>query len=160
MHEGVNLATFFVGQMVIAFGHMSSVRCGVPREDSLHLAGQGPACTTWKSVAAEKDGLKGARYVRIAAGDLRPCPRPFPQPLCSAMSSMHRYCTSELKRRVNAKRDDQRRTLFFAFNYSNDGNDGSIRVKGVNSDGTKLDARDACTPVGGDTERRSAAPRR
>jgi len=61
---------------------------------------------------------------------------------------------------VNAKRDDQRRTLFFAFNYSNDGNDGSIRVKGVNSDGTKLDARDACTPVGGDTEGRSAAPRR
>ena len=99
LHEGVNLATFFVGQMVIAFGHMSSVRCGVPREDSLHLAGRGPACTTWKSVAAEKDGLKGARYVRIAAGDSAPLPRPFPQPLCSAMSSMHRCCTSELKRR-------------------------------------------------------------
>jgi len=38
LHEGVNLATFFVGQTVIAFGHMSSVRCGVPREDSPHLA--------------------------------------------------------------------------------------------------------------------------
>src|ERR1019366_3148436 len=57
------------------------------------------ACTTWKSVAGEQDGLKGARYARIAAGDLRPCPRPFYQPLCSAMSSMHRCCTSELKRR-------------------------------------------------------------
>jgi hypothetical protein len=86
--------------MVIAFRHMSSVRCGVPREDSLHLAVRDPACTTWKSVAGEKDGLKGARYARIAAGDLRPCPRPFPQPLCSAMSSMHRCCTSELKRRM------------------------------------------------------------
>src|SRR5450756_2768984 len=85
--------------MVIAFGHMSSARCGVPREDSLHLAVRDPACTTWKSVAGEKDGLKGARYARIAAGDLRPCPRPFPQPLCSAMSSMHRCCTSKLKRR-------------------------------------------------------------
>jgi len=38
LHEGVTLATFFVGQTVIAFGHMSSVRCGVPREDSPHLA--------------------------------------------------------------------------------------------------------------------------
>src|SRR5208337_2713860 len=99
LHEGVNLTTFFVGQMVIAFGHMSSVRCGVPREGSLHLAVRDPACTTWKSVAGEKDGLKGARYSRIAAGDLRPCPRPFPLPLCSTMSSMHRCCTSELNRR-------------------------------------------------------------
>src|ERR1019366_7786387 len=46
-----------------------------------------------------KDCIKGARYARIAAGDLRPCPRPFPQPLCSAMLSMHRCCTSELNRR-------------------------------------------------------------
>src|SRR5208337_2442383 len=73
---------FFVGQMVIAVGHMSSVRCGVPREDSLHLAVRDPACTTWKSVAGEKDGLKGARYARIAAGDLRPLPPPFsPAPM-------------------------------------------------------------------------------
>ena len=48
---------------------------------------------------------------------------------------------------VNAKRDDQRHTLYFAFNYSNDGNDGSIRVKGVNSDGTHTDVQDTCTPV-------------
>ena len=48
---------------------------------------------------------------------------------------------------VNAKRDDQKRTLFFAFNYSNDGNDGGVRVKGANSDGTNTDARDPCTPV-------------
>src|ERR1019366_780714 len=68
VHEGVTLATFFVGQMVIAFGHMSSVRCGVPREDSLHLAVRDPACTTWKSVAGEKDGLKGARYGRVGVG--------------------------------------------------------------------------------------------
>ena len=34
---------------------------------------------------------------------------------------------------VNAKRKDQNRTLFFAFNYSHDGGDGGIRVKGVNS---------------------------
>jgi hypothetical protein len=39
------------------------------------------------------------RRINAQAGDLRPCPRPFPQPLCSAMSSMHRCCTSELKRR-------------------------------------------------------------
>src|SRR5665811_647498 len=82
LQEGANLATFFIGQMVIAFGHMSSVRCGVPHEDSLHLAARDPVCTTWKSVAEEKDGPKGARYARIAAGDLRPCPRPFcPAPM-------------------------------------------------------------------------------
>src|SRR5271156_6549914 len=46
-----------------------------------------------------KEGRKGARYARIAAGDLRRCPPPFSQPLCSAMSSMHRCCSSELKRR-------------------------------------------------------------
>lgn len=48
---------------------------------------------------------------------------------------------------VNARRDDQNRTLFFAFNYSNDGSDGSIRVKGFNSDGTYSDAHDICTPI-------------
>src|SRR3984893_7491364 len=48
---------------------------------------------------------------------------------------------------VNAKRNDQSRTLFFAFNYSNDGNDGSIHVKGVNSHGINMDAKDTCTPV-------------
>ena len=48
---------------------------------------------------------------------------------------------------VNAKRNDQNRTLFFAFNYSHDGGDGGIRVKGVNSDGIYTDAHDACTPV-------------
>ena len=48
---------------------------------------------------------------------------------------------------VNAKRNDQNRTLFFPFNYSNDGGDGGIRVKGVNSDGIYTDAHDACTPV-------------
>jgi hypothetical protein len=57
---------------------------------------------------------------------------------------------------VNAKRDDQPRTLFFAFNYSNDGNDGGIRVKGINPDGTKMDMRDSCTPVS-DTDGRSVA---
>ena len=37
----------------------------------------------------------------------RPCPRPFPQPLCSAMSSMHRCCTSELNwRPINTSLDD------------------------------------------------------
>src|SRR5271156_1275782 len=50
-----------------------------------------------------KGGPKGARYARIAAGDLRRCPPPFSQPLCSAMSSMHRCCSSELKRRTNFK---------------------------------------------------------
>ena len=49
---------------------------------------------------SDMSDTQGARYARIAAGDLRPCPRPFPQPLCSAMSSMHRCCTSELKRRI------------------------------------------------------------
>ncbi|HEY8007133.1 MAG TPA: hypothetical protein VIE66_10145 [Methylocella sp.] len=57
---------------------------------------------------------------------------------------------------VNAKRDDQPRTLFFAFNYSNNGNDGGIRVKGINPDGTKMDMRDSCTPVS-DTDGRSVA---
>lgn len=43
---------------------------------------------------------------------------------------------------VNAQRPDQRRTLFFAFNYSNNGNDGSIRVKDLN-----YDQSDTCTPI-------------
>src|SRR5271170_6632986 len=37
LRERINLATVFVGQMVIAFGHMSSVRCGVHAR-SFHLA--------------------------------------------------------------------------------------------------------------------------
>src|SRR5271156_3955432 len=49
-----------------------------------------------------KGGPQGARYARIAAGDLRRCPPPFSQPLCSAMSSMHRCCSSELKRRTES----------------------------------------------------------
>jgi hypothetical protein len=48
---------------------------------------------------------------------------------------------------VNAKRQDQKRTMYFAFNYSNDGGDGGIRVKGINSDGIYTDTRDACTPT-------------
>ena len=35
MQERVNLAALFAGQMEIAFGHFSSVRCAVPRKDSL-----------------------------------------------------------------------------------------------------------------------------
>jgi hypothetical protein len=31
LHERVNLAALFVGQMEIAFGHLSSVRCAVRR---------------------------------------------------------------------------------------------------------------------------------
>ena len=37
LQERVNLAALFAGQMEIAFGHFSSVRCAVPRKDSLHL---------------------------------------------------------------------------------------------------------------------------
>ena len=33
----VNLAALFAGQMEIAFGHFSSVRCAVPRKHSLHV---------------------------------------------------------------------------------------------------------------------------
>jgi len=80
LHEGVNLATFFVGQTVIAFGHMCLRRCGVPREDSPHL---GTACHNMKSVAGEKDGLR-VLATCIAAGELCALPPPFPQPLCSA----------------------------------------------------------------------------
>ena len=35
LQERVNLAALFAGQMEIAFGHFSSVRCAVPRKDSL-----------------------------------------------------------------------------------------------------------------------------
>ena len=37
LQERVNLAALFAGQMEIALGHFSSVRCAVPRKDSLHL---------------------------------------------------------------------------------------------------------------------------
>src|ERR1700686_5144318 len=37
LQECVNLAALFVGQVEIAFGHYSSVRCAVPRKNSLHL---------------------------------------------------------------------------------------------------------------------------
>ncbi len=52
----------------------------------LHQVAQG----TFTPKLSDMSDTQGARYARIAAGDLRPCPRPFPQPLCSAMSSMHR----------------------------------------------------------------------
>src|ERR1019366_7879264 len=74
LHEGVNLATLFVGQLVIAFGHMSSVRCGVPREDSLHLAVRDPACTTWKSVARGKEGGTGGPRTCVRPPGLPPWP--------------------------------------------------------------------------------------
>ena len=61
----------------------------------LHQVAQG----TFTPKLPDMSDTQGARYARIAAGDLRPCPRPFLQPLCSAMSYMHRCCTSELKRR-------------------------------------------------------------
>ena len=37
LQERVNLAALFAGQMEIALGHFSSVRCAVPRKDKLHL---------------------------------------------------------------------------------------------------------------------------
>jgi hypothetical protein len=55
----------------------------------LHQVAQG----TFTPKLSDMSDTQGARYARIAADDLRPCPRPFPRPLCSAMSSMHRCCT-------------------------------------------------------------------
>jgi hypothetical protein len=48
---------------------VSSVRCGVPREDNLHLTARKPAYTTWHTLVGETVGLKGARVARIASGD-------------------------------------------------------------------------------------------
>ena len=55
LQERVNLAALFAGQMEIAFGHFSSVRCAVPRKDSLHLT----ARKTGIHSMAKSGGRKG-----------------------------------------------------------------------------------------------------
>src|SRR5271169_5551250 len=46
-----------------------------------------------------KGGPQGCSLRSHRRRRLAPLPPPFSQPLCSAMSSMHRCCSSELKRR-------------------------------------------------------------
>src|ERR1019366_2845857 len=75
-HEGVNLATFFVGQMVIAFGHMSSVRCGVPREDSLHLRPR-PGMHNMEKCGRGKGRPQGCSLRSHRRRRLAPLPPPF-----------------------------------------------------------------------------------
>ena len=69
LQERVNLGALFAGQMEIAFGHFSSVRCAVPRKDSLHLTARKTGIHNMASLAGENVGLKGARCARIVSGD-------------------------------------------------------------------------------------------
>ena len=51
LQERINVAALYAGQMEIAFGHFSSVRCAVPRKDSLHLTTRKNRHTQWQSLA-------------------------------------------------------------------------------------------------------------
>src|SRR5271155_4593564 len=51
-----------------------------------------------------KGGPQGCSLRSHRRRRLAPLPPPFSQPLCSAMSSMHRCCSSELKRRPERPR--------------------------------------------------------
>ena len=79
LQERVNVAASFAGQMEIALGHFSSVRCAVRRKDSLHLTARKTAYTTWQSLAGENVGLKVLAALASSPATKALDPDPFPR---------------------------------------------------------------------------------
>ena len=97
LQERVNLAALFAGQMEIALGHFSSVRCAVPRKDSLHLT----ARKTGIHNMAKSGGRTSAS--RVLAALASPPATKALDPDLPRHSLRHAVyapcCTSDLKRR-------------------------------------------------------------
>ncbi len=94
--EHVDLAAFVIGQVTIAFGHVSSGEMW--KSHARIVFTWPPAYTAWLRVVDKTGGLKGARLARIAFGD-KPLTPPALFPARSAMPFMPPCCISELKRR-------------------------------------------------------------
>ncbi len=98
--ERVNLAAFVIGQVTIAFGHVSSSEMW--KSHARIVFTWLPAYTAWLRVVDKAGSLKGARYARIASGD-QPLTPPALSPACSAMPCMPACCISELKWRPKSR---------------------------------------------------------
>ena len=94
--ERVNLAAFVIGQVTIAFGHVSSGEMW--KSHARIVFTWLPAYTAWLRVVDKAGGLKGVRCARIASGDKPLTPPPL-STARSAMPFMPPCCISELKRR-------------------------------------------------------------
>ena len=102
LQERVNLAALFAGQMEIAFGHFSSVRCAVPRKDSLPSDHQkkGSIHNMAKS-GGRKRRPQGCSLRSHRLRRLKPLTPTLSPATHSAIPSMLPCCTSDLKRRRN-----------------------------------------------------------
>ena len=99
LQERVNLAALFAGQMEIAFGHFSSVRCAVPRKDSLHLTARKTGIHNMAKSGGRKRRPQGCSLRSHRLRRLKPLTPTLSPATHSAMPSMLPCCTSDLKRR-------------------------------------------------------------
>ena len=100
LQERVNLAALFAGQIEIAFGHFFSVRCAVPRKDSLHLTARKTGIHNMAKSGGRKRRPQGCSLRSHRLRRLKPLTPTFsPAATHSAMPSMLPCCTSDLKRR-------------------------------------------------------------
>src|SRR5207344_2122399 len=99
LQERVNLAALFAGQMEIAFGHCSSVRCAVPRKDSLHLTARKTGIHNMAKSGGRKRRPQGCSLRSHRLRQLKPLTPTLSPATHSAMPSMLPCCTSDLKRR-------------------------------------------------------------
>src|ERR1700730_13197336 len=100
LQECVNLAALFVGQVEIAFGHYSSVRCAVPRKNSLHLTARKTGIHNMAKSCGRKGRPQGCSLRSHRLRRLKPLTPTFSPAFHSAMPSMLTCCTSDLKRRL------------------------------------------------------------
>src|SRR4249920_1323465 len=85
--------------MEIAFGHFSSVRCAVPRKDSLHLTARKTGIHNMAKSGGRKRRPQGCSLRSHRLRRLKPLPPTLSPATHSAMPSMLPCCTSDLKRR-------------------------------------------------------------
>src|SRR5271157_2337465 len=105
LQERVNLAALFAGQMEIAFGHFSSVRCAVPRKDSLHLTARKTGIHNMAESGGRKGRPQGCSLRSHRLRRLKPLTPTLSPATHSAMPSMLPCCTSDLKRRHHNSRE-------------------------------------------------------
>ena len=107
--QRVNLAALFAGQMEIAFGHFSSVRCAVPRKDSLHLTARKTGIHNMAKSGGRNRRPQGCSLRSHRFRRLKPLTPTLSPATHSAMPSMLPCCTSDLKRRDEEPVIDERK---------------------------------------------------
>ena len=117
LQERVNLAALFAGQMEIAFGHFSSVRCAVPRKDSLHLTARKTGIHNMAKSGGRKRRPQGCSLRSHRLQRLKPLTPTLSPATHSAMPSMLPCCTSDLKRRKEFASHAQIATSLGALSY-------------------------------------------